>query len=505
MPADHVVSSISEAVQLAAKWRANGTHTWFRGQTQPWSLLSSLGRRQEDPSAVDDVQARIGHYCSWAKDVPQLRSLLEEEHVHALFAVLQHDEVPTLYVDFTTEPDIAGFFAAHGPEAVPGTQGCVIAVDPDRLVDTLRLIAEVRGWQAELWPETVIVSVEDLWRMQAQSCIFLYLPVGNVERLYGYDRILFPHDSRPHPIAEGADLSSTQEQRGDPARRVLHRGSDAYNQSYYRELFEQWRSRGIRVRWGFTEVPDQAAYLLPGTGPHASWSSIDARWITAAGEGFHAATSGAPEVTLTIPAAETPETEATVLQDVQRLFTSWPECRTKPVRWIVVADAETSGEWASRLERVWDGMRRLPYSDKQLATTMAATLAISARHRPASAATTLELASERWVTSRASVDTARIRAAYREDLADVIRDPALADKPRLLLQVLCNTAYVFDFGKLIDSFAAEIIPSHVVRGRSDLTVFFARRLSDKRHRTTRAAEDLGIAMLKLLRRGVGSA
>jgi hypothetical protein len=48
------------------------------------------------------------------------------------------------------------------------------------------------------------------------------------------------------------------------------------------------------------------------------------------------------------------------------------------------------------------------------------------------------------VTSRASIDAAAIRAAYREDLADVLRDPVLADTPQLLLQVLRNPAYEFN-------------------------------------------------------------
>jgi hypothetical protein len=42
-----------------------------------------------------------------------------------------------------------------------------------------------------------------------------------------------------------------------------------------------------------------------------------------------------------------------------------------------------------------------------------------------------------------------------------------------LLQVLRNPAYVFDFEKLVDLFATDVIPAQVIKGREDLAVFYS--------------------------------
>jgi hypothetical protein len=134
---------------------------------------------------------------------------------------------------------------------------------------------------------------------------------------------------------------------------------------------------------------------------------------------------------------------------------------------------QASGEYNARLERVWDGMRRLPYTDDQLIAALAATASRSMRRAPVLDYTTLELATDDWVTSRATVSTDRIRAAFRPDLANLLLEPSLAETPRLLLQVLRNPAYVFDFEKLVDLFATDVIPAQVIKGREDLAVFYS--------------------------------
>jgi hypothetical protein len=81
------------------------------------------------------------------------------------------------------------------------------------------------------------------------------------------------------------------------------------------------------------------------------------------------------------------------------------------------------------------------------------------------------------VPSSATVSTDQIRAAFRPDLANLLLDPSLAETPSLLLQVLRNPAYAFDFEKLVDLFATDIIPAQVVEGREDLVVFYSPALS----------------------------
>lgn len=41
----HTARNITDAVKLASEWKANGTHSWFRGQNKLWPVVSSLVRR----------------------------------------------------------------------------------------------------------------------------------------------------------------------------------------------------------------------------------------------------------------------------------------------------------------------------------------------------------------------------------------------------------------------------------------------------------------------------
>jgi hypothetical protein len=137
------------AVELAESWRTAGTASWFRGQNRLWPIATTLGRRQGSSEEIARVNNRLQRFCDWLGSVPELRHLLEEEHLHAVFAILQHYGVPTHYVDFTVNPKVAGFFAGVGPDAEPGQDGCIIAIDPDDWVGILRIVAEVKHWPAD--------------------------------------------------------------------------------------------------------------------------------------------------------------------------------------------------------------------------------------------------------------------------------------------------------------------------------------------------------------------
>jgi hypothetical protein len=50
-------------------------------------------------------------------------------HVDELFAIAQHYGMPTNYIDFSTEPRIAGYFATHSESNEHGVDACIICVD----------------------------------------------------------------------------------------------------------------------------------------------------------------------------------------------------------------------------------------------------------------------------------------------------------------------------------------------------------------------------------------
>lgn len=295
---------------------------------------------------------------------------------------MQHYGVPTHYVDFTTEPEIAGFFAAVDRGAKLNEQGCITCVDPDEVVEYLLYVAEAAGWEKDSWPEKVEVSVDDLWRMQAQSGHFLYWPREGIEHYYGLDRIIFTHDGSLYTIPE---------ERIYPTRKnALELRLDEFitmslmldNQRSSRKMFEELKRRGIIIDRAETEAPEQNDYLKPGSELHNSWRNVGKEWrsLELPGEDYHAAEREA--INAAVPfSSNTPSTEieATARRGFKRTIEEHPACRAKLLKWTLLGEEvdPPSGwrtETCARLERVWDGMRRLPYTDEQLAAALAATL-----------------------------------------------------------------------------------------------------------------------------------
>ncbi|WP_152900854.1 FRG domain-containing protein, partial [Pseudomonas aeruginosa] len=65
-------------------------------------------------------------FLGWTQAHPALKYLAAPEHVDALLAVLQHYGFPTTYIDFTTEPAVAGFFASDTKVQPEGPGNSVI-------------------------------------------------------------------------------------------------------------------------------------------------------------------------------------------------------------------------------------------------------------------------------------------------------------------------------------------------------------------------------------------
>src|SRR5713226_7760249 len=103
------VDSVEEAVRAAKQLKRPGRSFWFRGQAKDWPLRSSFVRvKPEDRQLALEKLAR---YEGWVKHTPGLENLAA--NINAGIAVAQHYGLPTNFVDFTTQPEIAGFFASE--------------------------------------------------------------------------------------------------------------------------------------------------------------------------------------------------------------------------------------------------------------------------------------------------------------------------------------------------------------------------------------------------------
>jgi hypothetical protein len=191
------VEDVHAAVELAFRLRNEGHYDWFRGQTLERAPYPSLLRLQlrDDAPAIERNRRRIRMFYRWAAEVEQLAALREPQNVNQLFAVLQHYGISTHYLDFTTDPGVAGFFACDS--RAPPTDGlsCIYCLNCQDLTVTWAKVSQFEARRTARI-EQVVVDVRNLWRLQAQAGVFLYVNY-NWDVDYRMDRIVFPYTGYP--------------------------------------------------------------------------------------------------------------------------------------------------------------------------------------------------------------------------------------------------------------------------------------------------------------------
>jgi hypothetical protein len=488
MPKCYEAKDISEAVALADRFRREKRYDWFRGQRQQWPPYPSALRLKiaGDRAALEVARKRILMFDEWARDVPELKDLVTAGNVNHLFAVLQHYGVPTRYLDFTTNPDVAGFFASDGPPAEPGQQACIYCLNSEDLLDTWETVSELearKGAQLEL----VRVDVTNLWRLQAQEGVFIYTNY-NWDVDYPLDRIVFPNSSMPAPVPGERIYPSAK----SPLEHLLDQyfsveRARLVNEELSRIVEEQKRLGRDNVglhRWealpGGVHAP---AFRNPGElKPLDSWQGLEALgWHDYPEERFHEVVRGTE--TLRIP-GDAAEPSGVVEAATRQRLAADPSLRMRAVEWVIEGAPATLdlAQLLPMLRRAWNGMRRLPYSDSDIAACFGRiTLLAGSGYRDVNDYREREQHISRLLGPVQRVEFGTKDAAgaqawvTTEALADCVRrdvDSLLADDQAWrardihgLLQVVHNPRLALEFDRLAKLFAREAIPMQVLDAR----------------------------------------
>jgi hypothetical protein len=162
-----------------------------------WPPHSSLRRvlDSRDSERQELAARRIGMFKKWLGTIQELQYLQKEEFIHDFAAIAQHYGIPTHYIDFTTDPGVAGFFSADTSTPPSDGKSCIYCLNTEDLIstwETLKELDERKGAKLEL----ININVRNLWRLQAQRGVFLCANY-NWEIDYPMDKILFPYRGYP--------------------------------------------------------------------------------------------------------------------------------------------------------------------------------------------------------------------------------------------------------------------------------------------------------------------
>ncbi|MEW5686330.1 MAG: FRG domain-containing protein [Pseudomonadota bacterium] len=451
------VADVEAAVALAQRLKDGGRYTHFRGQCDAaWSVRSSFARRSVEERAA--ANAAFDAFRRWVRSSAELVPYLA--HDDQIIAAAQHHGVcPTTFLDLTEDPEVAGWFATDGEGK--GAQGALY------LIDRAQLEPVFEGFSSDdLILRFVEVDVPNLWRLQAQSGIFLECTT-DLDRIWPLDRIVFRQDGGPSRLDRAriypADRSQLEQMIDQ--HQLLKRREDTMA-----ELASDSGAQFIQIEAPDTAPPEFDA-VRPrdraeawAAGPDERWDRIDA---------------DAPDERWT-PAALREDTGA-----LEQLI----ERRRSATRLLGVddSDARVRDRLQALVDRTWAGMRPYPYDAAAIARAITAVARLEAPFRDYDlgagngtmpvALTVLadpveiEFGIAGGGASRACVSGARLLRALSADAREHLKLSPDATGDTVLTRLAPYwgaTLSCFDPGRLDGLFLDEIIPWQVVSKRDPI-------------------------------------
>jgi hypothetical protein len=189
-----VVSDVNAAIELARNFQRSGRYDLFRGQARLWPVNSGAVRLELEArkSHVEIFKNRLFDFHAWLTVTPDGADLAADpEWIEAAMQHYcgEHNEFKTYLVDFTEDPQIAGFFATENAKPGEAETGCIVCINSGMFETIWEMVADANPTKPRV--EIVRPQVPDLWRLQAQKGVFVRAAVI-LEQLYELDRIVFP-------------------------------------------------------------------------------------------------------------------------------------------------------------------------------------------------------------------------------------------------------------------------------------------------------------------------
>jgi hypothetical protein len=480
------VGSRAEAIQLARSFLDRGQYNWFRGQTSnAHSVVPVLLRPTTNEERANQ---RLDYFFSWIGQTPGLEKIAADEM--ATLAVAQHYAIPTHLVDFTVDPDVAGFFSYDSPRVIPkDSEAVIVCLNTD---DLLRVALPASMPK----PECLTIDVSDLWRLQAQHGVFLVCPYSHFEQtVYGFDRIVFPYGE-----PESVDRTMFYPARKSQLEIALdHYFAEERLADVRSQLEQRFSPVMLSARSQFTSASYWSSAIDEQIGQHASWTlDAIAPWVLLPGERFGHWNGAAIRIDIGELALHRSELSPTARKSIfDQVLAQVGGVRGEPAVWELNSTIlSTEGDpviapvLSSALEALWDGLRTLPLRNEQIASAAANCIALwaIAEVYPSGILGVSDgqvaqvLGEHRYVelggaggSSRSYVSKKGLVNALRPDISTFIvpefRDPFNKD-PSVIVEWAWKVDYLYDFQAFANIVATEMVPYQVLFRRDD-PVFYS--------------------------------
>jgi hypothetical protein len=476
------VKNIEEAVELAEKFKSEGRYDWFRGQKKDWPLCPTAARRGIDDKTQQKITDDLSMLLVWLKQTPGLESIADD--VDAVLSIAQHHGLPTSLLDFTTEPGIAGYFASSDSVKDSG-KGVIYCLNTS---DLRQVDREMRDCFPEYKSAAEIVfiqaSIPNHWRLEAQHGVFLFAP-SNIFDYYLVDQIEFPHPS-PLPFPTTRDIYP--ERKSHLENELEHFFGLLASNRFHEELLKTFPDAIVH----HLEPPPNrfhSEYFKRG-GPSrlACWTdpSIE-QWKHIPTERLRETVLG--EIGLQVDLRSEPdELRARVAFGVARALSLDSSLRKKAVNWVLLPQRRLQANLREGIDRIWNGMRALPYTDQVIAEAIGLCFAL---HRCGFQSTNGEdgkriasalldnpmlvgIGDSVGSSTYGYVSETDLKNALRKDIKSLLkREYQELDKsPSALVQFCSAPDRLFEFEPFSSIFGSQVVPTQVM-SKPNGSVFFS--------------------------------
>lgn len=333
-------ANVGEAVALAETLKTLGRYQYFRGQADAsWSMTSTVSRCT--PAGREAELEKVRAFWSWVRNSPEMVPYLQSDD-QILAAIQHHGIAATPLLDLTREPPVAGWFATE--DVGTAGYGAIYLLDHDRLSDFFRVMSG-----GGLRFRFLEVDVANLWRLQAQSGLFLE---GNadLEQFWPVDRIVFRQTGACSPITR-SEIYPDRESHLEQMIR-LHAVLDERSRRF--EALINDPKSPLRV---YHVQAEPAAAPAESSPPSEIWAvGPDERW--------NAVDLSQADVTLALSTLESDGNAVVDLIERRRRCTDLLN---------VTVDGEVvPGRFQRLLDALWTGMRPYPYTAQEIARAVSA-------------------------------------------------------------------------------------------------------------------------------------
>jgi hypothetical protein len=468
---DIVVTSPNQAILIAKQFLKSNEYDLYRGQSGLWAVVSTFVRLDETEQKI--ALEKYAFIDSW------LQEKLNIDDLDKRIAIAQHYRIPTNFVDFTTNPDVAMYFATEESGSEPNEYACIICINTKKFNDNIKIMKQCEEYSQ--YPEILDIDVDNLWRLQAQEGKFLYLPTKGFEIRIPYKRIVFPRNSnyknalnkdyiypRKSKLEEQLDMCFQAEKMHFAMPRI-YEFADSLQITVHQATFDSYMKEAVNEKELFSFSWDQSA---------------SDNWGNPIVENYNDAFTYETIVVDVVLNKDEFNIDEKIYDKVLLTLNNDLEIRNKLISWKFKLDGKDIyylKNSTNIMNQLWDGIRNLPYTNHEVALIIKKSMHYF-RHDYHNVdiknifddQITIVVSDKIGSFNKVYVSRKKLSNTIRKDLNNVLIDKVddLEGNLEKVIKTINQTNLLYDFLELKNLFIESIILTQLFNQRND-PVFFS--------------------------------